>query len=90
MIDPSVIPWNVVWYGLVIAAGGMVLALHANEQRQSNQIASLGMAGIALGILLMVGTPLINGSIMLFHAFGQVAQEAVASANARDNAYRQR
>ncbi len=79
MSDPTVIPWSVVWLGLVLVICGVTLALHGVGQRRPSRVADVGGAVVVSGAVLTLGTLLANGIVMLAKAFSAVAQQIVAS-----------
>ena len=80
----TVVPWGVVWVGIVIAISGAVLSLHSIGQRQSNRVADAGAVAVLLGLILMLAPPLVNGTVMLAQAFGSAARSAIASTQPSD------
>lgn len=80
MTDPAVIPWSAVWYGLVLLICGAPLVLHDISQCRLSRVADAGKAIIIFGVVMMLGTPLVNGTVMLVKAFSAVAKQAVAAA----------
>ncbi|MEK7638281.1 MAG: hypothetical protein AAB375_02570 [Patescibacteria group bacterium] len=80
MTDPTVIPWSVVWYGLMVVCCGTMLAWHGVGQRRPSRVAGFGGLCVVLGVTVMLGVALINGAVMIVKAFGVVTQQAVATA----------
>ena len=81
MPDPSVVSWQWCWFGLVIAACGAVLALHGVGQRRPSAVERTGLTAVALGAVLLLGPPLVNGTVMLLVAVADVATATVAAAH---------
>lgn len=85
MTDPTVIPWSTVWYGLMLVTSGTILAWHGVGQRRPSRVAGFGGLCVALGVTVMLGTSLVNGTMMLAKAFGAMAQQAVAAAQPQEH-----
>ncbi len=80
MSDPSIVPWSLVWCGLILAICGLALALHTIDHPKQSPLASVGAVGVVLGIVLMVVPLLVNGTVMLERALCAAAQKAFAPA----------
>ncbi len=78
--DPAIIPWNAVWFGMMMVLCGTILAWHGVGQRRPSRVAGLGGLIVLFGVTLMLGTTLVNGTVMLARAFEVAVQQAVAAA----------
>jgi hypothetical protein len=90
MNDPAIVPWSIVWIGIILAASGAVLCLHGIGQREPSRVASVGLTAVMLGVACMVAPPLINGGFMLLRSFGDIARQTTAASSENSDAYRQR
>lgn len=89
MPDPSVLPWGLVWCGLILIVSGLVLTWHGIGQRRPSRVADMGSVVVAMGFVLVIGPLLVNGSVLITKAIRAYAQDE-ASASTDDNAYPQR
>lgn len=73
------VPWALVWIGLVIVVSGAVISMWAWGQREPTRVESFGKFVIAAGFILLVGVPLANGFGLIAYAFKGVAEQMYAA-----------
>ena len=71
---------NLLYIGLVVAACGAVLSLHALDQRHPNWVARSGYIAFILGVLLVIVPPVIRHGIILLDGFGEIMHRTVVAA----------
>ncbi len=76
---PALVPWSLVWVGLIIAVSGAIISMWTWGQREPTKVESFGKVVIALGIVLLLGTPLANAFGFFAYALNGAAQNIAAA-----------
>ncbi len=81
MKDPTLVPWVFIWVGLIVAVSGAIISMWAWGQREPTRVESFGKFVIAMGFILLIGVPLVNGFGFMAYAFKGVAEQMYAAAH---------